>query len=134
MGWKLYINPVDFTDSQFDTSVKVTALLKGLIIAIHQSLAPSPPDVHSIKADIHNHHCSANKAKAQELYTNLSQLLGHIKYLNSEDSSSWLTVLLFHDQGLHLNSGMLYILDKAEIAYNSYRFVEKHVQDSFNHS
>ena len=33
LGGMGIINLVDFADSQFDTSVKVTALLKGLIIA-----------------------------------------------------------------------------------------------------
>ena len=58
------VNTMDIADSQFDASVKDTALLKGLIM--HQSLTTSPPDdIHSIKADIHNHYRSANKAKAQ---------------------------------------------------------------------
>ena len=54
-------NPTDIADSQFDASVKS--------LIVHQSLATSPPDV---KADIHNHHHSANKAKAQDVYANLN--------------------------------------------------------------
>ena len=49
-------NPIGIADSQFDASDKVTAPLKELIM--DQSLTASPPDVHSIKADVHNHHRS----------------------------------------------------------------------------
>ena len=55
-------NPMDIADSQFDASVKVTAHLKQLII--DQSLTTSPPDVHSIKADVHSHHRSVTKVRA----------------------------------------------------------------------
>ena len=48
------VSHMDIGDSQFDASVKVTAPTKDLIM--HQSLTASPPDVCSIKADIHNHH------------------------------------------------------------------------------
>ena len=86
------VNHMDIGDSQFDASVKVTAPTKDLIM--HRSLTASPPDVCSIKADIHNHHCSANKAKAQEVNASLFQPLQRTVDLNSErNSSSWLTVL-----------------------------------------
>ena len=67
------VNHMDIGDSQFDASVKVTAPTKDLIM--HRSLTASPPDVCPIKADIHNHHCSANKAKAQDVYASLFQPL-----------------------------------------------------------
>ena len=94
-------NPIGIADSQFDASVKVTAPLKELIM--DQSLTASPPDVHSIKADVHSHHRSVVKARAQEVYAKLSQPLQRAMDLNSEKgSSSWLTVLPFRDQGFHL--------------------------------
>ena len=94
-------NPMDIGDSQFDASVKVTAPLKQLII--DQSSTTSPPDVHSIKADVHSHHRSVTKVRAQEVYAKLSQPLQRAMDLNSEKgSSSWLTVLPFRDQGFHL--------------------------------
>ena len=94
-------NPIGIADSQFDASVKVTAPLQELIMA--QSLTASPPDVHSIKADVHSHHRSVVKARAQEVYAKLSQPLQRAMDLNSEKgSSSWLTVLPFRDQGFHL--------------------------------
>ena len=94
-------NPIDIADSQFDTSVKVTAPLKELIM--DQSFIASPPDVCSIRADVHSHHCSVVKARAQEVYAKLSQPLQRAMDLNSEKgSSSWLTFLPFRDQGFHL--------------------------------
>ena len=62
-------NPIDIADSQFDASVKVTAPLKELIM--DQSLTASPPDVHSIKADVHNHAPSSlccQSYRAQEVH------------------------------------------------------------------
>ena len=94
-------NPIDTADSQFDASVKVTAPLKELIM--DQSLTTSPPDVCSIKADVHSHHRSVIKARAQQVYAKLSQPLQMAMDLNSEKgSSSCLMVLPFHDQGFHL--------------------------------
>ena len=53
-----------------------------------------------IKADVHSHHRSVVKARAQEVYAKLSQPLQRAMDLNSEKgSSSWLTVLPFRDQG-----------------------------------
>ena len=95
------VNHIDTGDSQYDASVKVTGPIKDFIM--HQSLTASPPDVCSIKADIHNHHCYANKAKAQAVYASLFQPLQRARDLNSENSSSsWLIVLPFRDQGFHL--------------------------------
>ena len=94
-------NPIDIADSQFDASVKATAPIKELIM--DQSLTASPPDVCSIKADVHSHHCSVVKARAQEVYAKLSQPLQRAMDLNSEKgSSSWLMVFPFRDQGFHL--------------------------------
>ena len=73
LGGMGIVDPTNIADSQFDASVEVTAPLKSLII--HQSLAASLPDVSSIKANVHNHRCSASKAKAQDVYTNLPQPL-----------------------------------------------------------
>ena len=86
----------------------------------------------TIKADVHSHHRSVVKARAQEVYTKLSQPLQRAWDLNSEkgsssslvprplfsvficggiktekvvwerDYSSWLTFLPFHDQGFHV--------------------------------
>ena len=75
-------NPIDIADSQFDASVKVTAPLKHLIM--DQSLTASPPDVHSIKADVHSYHRSVVKARAQQVYAKLSQPLQRPMDLNSE--------------------------------------------------
>ena len=95
------VNPMDIADSQFDASVKVTAPLKELIT--DQSSTASPPDVCSTKADVHIHHHSVVKARAQEVYAKLSQPLQRAMDLNSEkDSSSWFTVIPFHGQGFHL--------------------------------
>ena len=114
-------NPIDIADPQFDASVKVTAPLKELIV--DQSFTASPPDVYSIKADVHSHHRSVVKASAQEVYAKLSQPLRRAMDLNSEkDSSSWLTVLPFRDQGsicLNVNSGMLYIFDMVGLCPTS---------------
>ena len=94
-------NPINIADSQFDALVKVTAPLKELIM--DQSLTASPPDLCCIKVDVHSHHCSVVKARAQEVYAKLSQPLQRAMDLNSEKgSSSWLTVLPFCDQGFHL--------------------------------
>ena len=102
LGGMGIVNPMDIADSQFDASVRVTASLKELIL--NQSLTASPPDVRSIKADVHSHRRSITKVKAQEVYAKLSQPLQRAMDLNSEKgSSSWLTVLPFHDQGFHLN-------------------------------
>ena len=96
------VNPMDIADSQFDTSVCVTASLKELIL--DQSLTVSPPDVQSIKADVHSHSRSITKIRAQEVCAKLSQPLQRAMDLNSEKgSSSRLTVLPFHDQGFYLN-------------------------------
>ena len=76
------VNPMDITDSQFDASVRVTAPLKKLIL--DQSLTASPPDVRSIKAEVHGHRRSAAKVRAQEAYAELSQPLQRAMYLNSE--------------------------------------------------
>ena len=79
----------------------VTAPLKQLII--DQSLTASPPDVCSIKADVHSHHRSVTKARAQEVHAKLTQPLQRAMDLNSEKgSSSWLTILPLRDQGFHL--------------------------------
>ena len=95
LGGMGIVNPMDIADSQFDASVCVTASLKELIL--NQSLTASPPDVRSIKADVHSHRRSITKAKAQEVYAKLSQPLQRAMDLNSEKgSSSWLTVLPFH--------------------------------------
>ena len=88
--------------SQFDASICVTARLKKMIL--DQSLTASPLDIRSIKAEIHSLRCFAAKVRAQEVYAELSQPLQRAMDLNSEKgSSSWLTVLPFHDQGFHLN-------------------------------
>ena len=66
-------------------------------------MTASPPDVRSIKAEVHGHRRSAAKVRAQEAYAELSQPLQRAMYLNSEKgSSSWLKILPFHDQGFHL--------------------------------
>ena len=109
------VNPMDIADSQFDASVRVTASLKELIL--NQSLIASPPDVRSIKVDVHSHRRSITKVKAQEVYAKLSQPLQRAMDLNSEKGSS--TVLPFHDQGFHLNFGMLYIFDMAGLSPTS---------------
>ena len=102
LGGMGIVNPMDIADSQFDASVRVTASLKELIL--NQSLTASPLDVRSIKADVHSHRHSITKVKAQEVYAKLSQPLQRAIDLNSKKgSSSWLTVLPFHDQGFHLN-------------------------------
>ena len=68
-----------------------------------QSSTASPPDFYSNKADVHSHHHSVVKARAQKMYAKLSQPLQRAMDLNSEKgSSSWLTVLPFRDLGFHL--------------------------------
>ena len=98
----------DITDSQLDASVKVTASLKSLIV--HQTLAFSSPDVRSLsKLTIVT---TGNKAKVQGAYVNLSQPLQRAMDLNSEKgTSSWLTALLYHDQGFHLTKRELWVWD-----------------------
>ena len=61
---------MDIADSQFDALIRVTASLKELIM--DQSLTASPPDIQSIKADIHSYCRSVAKVRAQEVYAELS--------------------------------------------------------------
>ena len=61
-------NPMDIANSQFDALVKVTAPLKELIM--DQSLTASPPDVHSVKADVHSYRRCVIQARAErEFYS-----------------------------------------------------------------
>jgi len=57
---------MDIADFQFDASIRVTASLKELIL--DQLLTPSPPDVRSIKADVHSHCRFVAKIRPQEIY------------------------------------------------------------------
>ena len=57
-------NPMDIADSQFDASVRVTATVPLKELIMDQSPTAFPLDVHSIKADVHSHHCSVIKARA----------------------------------------------------------------------
>ena len=68
-------NPMDIADSQFDASVRVTAIAPLKELIKDQSSTAFPPDVHSIKADVHSHHRSVIKARAQEVHAKLSQPL-----------------------------------------------------------
>ena len=108
LGGMEIANHMDIADFQFDASVKVTSPLIELIM--NQSSTASPPDVHSVKVDVHtscvhSHRHSVIKASAQEVYAKLSQPLQRAMdlILNSEKGSlSWLMVLPFRHQGFHL--------------------------------
>ena len=76
---------------------------------MNQSLTASPPDVWSIKADIHSHRRSVGPKRCMPNYPSQRAM-----DLNSKKAPhhAWLIVLPFHDFHLHEycygNSGMLY--------------------------
>ena len=85
----------------FDASARATvASLKELIM--NQSLTASPPDVLSIKADIHSHHCSVGPKRCMLNYPSLFRE-PWTWIARRAPHHAWLTVFPFHDQGFHLN-------------------------------
>jgi len=96
------VNPVRITDSQFNASIRITASLQSLILdqAVHAPL----PDVHQVKAQVHQDHCSGSKTQASEIRSSLSAQLQRAMDLNSErGASSWLTALPLAELGFHLS-------------------------------
>ena len=93
------VNPVG---SQFTASTKITASLQSLIL--DQAVQAPLPDVHSIKAQVHQDRRCAFKARALEIRFNLSAKFQQVMDLNSEPgASSWLTAIPLAEQGFHLS-------------------------------
>jgi len=96
------INPMKIADSQFNASQLITASLKELII--EQSVCAHPPDVRSIKAQVHLDCQRTSKEFATDIRGHLPSQLQRAVDLNSEPgASSWLLPLPLHKQGFHLN-------------------------------
>ena len=90
------------SDSQFKASQLITASLKELIIK--QSIYAKPPDVRSIKAQVHLDRRRTSKQLAVDIRGHLTSQLQRAVDLNSEPgASSWLLALPIQEQGFHLN-------------------------------
>ena len=96
------VNPVHIAGSQFTASTKITASLQSLIL--DQAVQAPLPDVHFIKAQVHQDRRCASKVRASEIRSDLSAQFQRVMDLNSEPgASSWLTALPLAEQGFHLN-------------------------------
>ena len=86
------INPLKIADSQFSTSQLITLPLKEL--TIKQLVCAKPPDVHSIKAQVHLDQQRTSKQLAVDIRGQLTSQLQRAVDLNSEPgTSSWLLAL-----------------------------------------
>ena len=109
------VNPVHIAGSQFTASTKITASLQFLIL--DQAVQAPLPDVHSIKAQVHQDHRCASKVRASEIRSDLSAQFQRVMDLSSEPgASSWLTALPLAEQGFHLSKQEFW--DALHLRYN----------------